>query len=232
MPFFLSRRIKLAAVGASLAVAASGAAQASPSHPTIRALLGAAPIERIDPRTTAVVIIDFQKEYFSGALPIPEGQRALENAQKLAAFADAAHMPVIQVQHVAPAGSPVFAIDGETVAFQPGMTPRTQDIVVRKQAVSVFAGTDLDQRLKAMHVKTLIIAGLMTHACVAGAARDAVPLGYQVIVASDASATRDIVRANGQTVTRDALHASALAEIEDTFGDVMTTAEITQLAIR
>ncbi|MCA3233376.1 MAG: isochorismatase family protein, partial [Cupriavidus sp.] len=63
-------------------------------------------------------------------------------------------------------------------------------------------------------------------------ARDAVPLGYHVVVASDASATRDITRADGRTVGKDALHEAALAEIEDTFGDVMTTAAITQLPLR
>jgi nicotinamidase-related amidase len=98
--------------------------------------------------------------------------------------------------------------------------------------VSVFASTDLDQRLKAANIKTLVIAGLMTHACVAGAARDAVPLGYQVVVASDASATRAIARANGDTIDKDSLHRAALAEIEDTFGDVMTTSEITHLPLR
>ena len=56
--------------------------------------------------------------------------------------------------------------------------------------------------------------------------------GYQVVVASDASATRSITRANGESVEHAALHNAALAEIEDTFGDVLTTAQITQLALR
>jgi nicotinamidase-related amidase len=71
----------------------------------------------------------------------------------------------------------------------------------------------------------------MTHACVAGGARDAAPLGYQVVVASDASATRAITRVNGDTVDKDSLHRAALAEIEDTFGDVMTTQQIVRLPL-
>nr|WP_231907076.1 isochorismatase family protein [Cupriavidus sp. D384] len=195
-------------------------------------MLGAKPVEHLDPRTTALVIIDFQKEYFSGRMPIPDGQRAMDNAQRLLAFADRHQIPVFQIQHVAPAGAAVFAVDGETVGFQPGMVPRQQDVVLRKETVSVFASTDLDRRLKAMGVKTIVVAGLMTHACVAGAARDAVPLGYHVVVASDASATRDITRADGRSIGNDALHEAALAEIEDTFGDVMTTAAITHLPLR
>ncbi|WP_241332154.1 cysteine hydrolase family protein [Burkholderia cenocepacia] len=216
--------------------AASAAVQAAPAQdkptPTIRAMSGATPIDHLDPKTTALVVIDFQKEYFTGKMPIPDGTQAMANTQKLIKFADAAKMPVFQVQHIAPAGSAVFAIDGDTVKFQPGMEPRAHDKVVQKKTVSVFASTDLDKQLKAANIKTIIVAGLMTHACVAGAARDAVPLGYQVVVASDASATRSIKRANGATVDSATLHRAALAEVEDTFGDVLTTSEITKLPLR
>lgn len=234
MTFPLLRLARFATFSLSLATTAGSVAHAADAHPhpTIRAMLGAAPIDHLDPRSTALVVIDFQKEYFSGRMPIPEGPRALENTQRLLAFADRANIPVFQVQHVAPAGAAVFAVDGDTVAFQPGMTPRERDVVLRKETVSVFASTDLDQRLKAQGVKTVLIAGLMTHACVAGAARDAVPLGYHVVVASDASATRDIVRADGQRIGHGELHRAALAEIEDTFGDVLTTHAITQLPLR
>lgn len=235
MSFRLPRFMQAAVIGMSLA-AASAAVQAAPAQdkptPTIRAMSGAMPIDHLDPKTTALVVIDFQKEYFTGKMPIPDGKQAMANTQKLIKFADAAKMPVFQVQHIAPAGSAVFAIDGDTVKFQPGMEPRAHDKVVQKKTVSVFASTDLDKQLKAANIKTIIVAGLMTHACVAGAARDAVPLGYQVVVASDASATRSIKRANGATVDSATLHRAALAEVEDTFGDVLTTSEITKLPLR
>ncbi|MGV2290171.1 isochorismatase family protein [Trinickia sp. YCB016] len=208
---------------------ASEAASNLPATPTIRAMAGAQPIDHIDPKSTALVVIDFQNEYLNGKMPIPDVQRAMANTLRLIEFADVHGIRVFQVQHVAPAGSPLFALDGETVQFIPRMAPRARDTVLQKETVSVFASTDLDRRLKADGVKTIVIAGLMTHACVAGAARDAVPLGYQVVVASDASATRSIVRANGETVDKDALQRAALAEIEDTFGDVKSTAEIVAL---
>ena len=69
----------------------------------------------------------------------------------------------------------------------------------------------------------------MTHACVAGAARDAVPLGYTVIVAEDACATRDLDTGNDQTIAHDTLHRAALASIDDTFGDILTTEQILNL---
>jgi nicotinamidase-related amidase len=112
------------------------------------------------------------------------------------------------------------------------MQPRPQDVVLQKTTVSVFGSTDLDEQLKKAGIQTLIISGLMTHACVAGAARDAAPLGYNVIVAADASATRAITRSNGVSIDKDSLHKAALAEVEDTFGDVLTTEQIVQLPVR
>ncbi|WP_218919573.1 isochorismatase family protein [Pandoraea vervacti] len=195
-------------------------------------MLGATPLDSLDPKRTALVVIDFQNEYFTGRMPIPDGALALANTQRLLALADRTGMPVFQIQHIAPGGAAVFALDGKTVDFAPGATPRARDTVLQKTSVSVFASTDLNARLKAARVDTLLIAGLMTHACVAGAARDAVPLGYRVVVASDASATRDIVRADGSRVGHAALHRAALAEIEDTFGDVMTTDRVLALPPR
>jgi nicotinamidase-related amidase len=201
-------------------------------HPTIRAMSGAEPVKQLVASKSALVVIDFQNEYFTGKMPISDGAAALAKTRELINFADNHKMPVYHVQHVAPAGSAVFAIDAETVKFHKDMQPRAQDVVLQKSTVSVFGSTDLNEQLKKAGIDTLIISGLMTHACVAGAARDAAPLGYNVIVASDASATRTITRANGQTIDKDALHQSALAEVEDTFGDVMTTAQITELPVR
>jgi len=212
-------------------VMASSAAMAD-NHPTIRALSGATPVDHLPAGKSALVVIDFQNEYFSGRMPIPDGAAALAKTRELITFADSHKIPVYHVQHVAPAGSPVFAIDGQIVKFHPDMQPRPQDVVLQKSTVSVFASTDLDQQLKNAGIQTLIISGLMTHACVAGAARDAAPLGYNVIVASDASATRAITRANGVSIDKDSLHKAALAEVEDTFGDVLSTAQIVKLPVR
>ncbi|MGU9851865.1 cysteine hydrolase family protein [Pseudomonas koreensis] len=202
------------------------------SHPTIRAMSGATPVDHLPAGKSALIVIDFQNEYFSGGMPIPDGAAALAKTRELITFADSHKIPVYHVQHIAPAGSAVFAIDGETVKFHKDMQPRPQDVVLQKNTVSVFASTDLDQQLKKAGIQTLIISGLMTHACVAGAARDAAPLGYNVIVASDASATRAITRANGVSIDKDSLHKAALAEVEDTFGDVLGTAQIVKLPVR
>jgi nicotinamidase-related amidase len=201
------------------------------NHPTIRAIAGAAAPARIEAASTALLVIDFQNEYFSGKMPIPDGKRALGNARRLVEFDDQAGIPVFHVQHVTPAGTPIFAEGGATVQFHEELQPAAHHSVLQKSSVSVFPTTDIDSRLKAAGIKTLIVSGLMTHACVAGAARDAVPLGYEVLVAEDACATRDLDSANGAILPHAALHRASLATIADTFGEVMTTAQILQLPL-
>ncbi|PXV61766.1 Nicotinamidase-related amidase [Dyella jiangningensis] len=201
------------------------------THSTIRTMIGACAPKALAPARTALLVIDFQNEYFDGRLPIPDGRNALRHAQRLIAHADAAGMAVYHVRHVTPAGSPVFAEDSATSAFHEGAQPAAHHHVVNKSEVSVFAGTDIDRRLKQSGIDTLIVTGLMTHACVAGAARDAVPLGYGVMVIGDACATRDLDNADGGSVPHAMLHRAALASIEDTFGDVLTTDQLIGLPL-
>jgi nicotinamidase-related amidase len=219
--FGLARLIGMAAV--------APAAAAEPAHPTIRHMAGATPIDALQADKTAVLVIDFQNEYFPGGrMVIPDGASALENTRRLIKAADAKGIRVIHVQHVLPAGAPLFAEGGKTVQFHPDMQPRSGETVVQKDNVSVFAGASavvMDKTLKEAGIDTLIITGLMTHACVSGAARDAAaaPRGYRVIVSSDATATRDLQLATGTSIDHKTLHAASLATVEDTYGDVMTT---------
>lgn len=201
-------------------------------HPTIRTMTGSTPKEVINPGKTALIVIDFQEEYFSGRMPVPNGEAALSKALELIAWADANKIAVYHIQHVTPKGAPIFAQDGETVAFHPEIGPAKHHHVLCKTSVSVFPSTDLDARLKVDGIDTLVIAGLMTHACVSGAARDAVPLGYDVIVASDACATRDITGPDGKVIFHDVLHEASLVTLSDTFAEILDTKAILALKTR
>lgn len=221
-------------------------AAAEPAHPTIRHMAGAPVATSLDAAKTAVLVIDFQNEYFdataapgfaSGRMVIPDGVAALRQAKRVVEFADAHGIRVIHVQHVLPAGAPLFAQGSVNAAFHRDLQPRQGETVVQKDNVSVFAGassTVLDPLLKNAGIDTLIVTGLQTHACVAGAARDAAaaPRGYRVIVSSDASASRDLDLAGGRRIGHRTLHEAALAQIEDAFGDVMTTDAILALPVR
>ncbi|MGJ7502101.1 cysteine hydrolase family protein [Variovorax sp. ZT5P49] len=230
----LSRRGLMSALAVPCAAGIVGTAAAA-SHfaptPTLRAMSGAKPLQRLNGKATALLVIDFQNEYFTGRMPIADAAGAVAHTKRLLAWADRHALPVFQIQHVAPAGSSTFAQGGDTVKFHADMQPRARDVIVQKTTVSVFASTDIAQRLRSAGVQTLVITGLMTHACVAGAARDGAVQGFDVVVSSDATATRSIRRENGDTVSHESLHRAALAEIEDTFGEVLTTAQILALPV-
>ena len=89
-------------------------AAAEPAHPTIRHMAGAPVATSLDAAKTAVLVIDFQNEYFDataapglagGRMVIPDGA-ALRQAKRVVEFADAHGIRVIHVQHVLP-GAPV-----------------------------------------------------------------------------------------------------------------------------
>jgi len=220
-------------------------AAAEPAHPTIRHMAGAPVVASLDAAKTAVLVIDFQNEYFDssaalgfsgGRMVIPDGVAALRQARRVRDFADAHGIRIIHVQHVLPSGAPLFAKGSFNADFHHSMYPRRGETVVQKDNVSVFAGDSaavIDKVLKDAGIDTLIVTGLQTHACVAGAARDAAaaPRGYRVIVSSDATASRDLDLAGGQRIGHRALHEASLAQIEDTFGDVLSTDAILALPV-
>jgi nicotinamidase-related amidase len=199
---------------------------------TLRTLYQLPPITSLDARRTALVLVDFQQEFFIGRLRLPDGTRALDRARHLLAWARDAHVTVVHVRNITRPGSPLFAERGPTSAFAPALAPRSGELVVTKPTGGAFTRTELDALLRARGVDTLVVAGLMTHLAVAMTAQDATVLGYRVLVAADATATRDLPDpAGGPAVTHDELHRAALAAMADRFADVRTTAQVLVLSL-
>lgn len=202
---------------------------------TLRAIGGAPVASAIDANSSALLLIDFQNEYFSGRLPLPDGPAALGNARRLVALADAHNMPVFHIQHIGAGGGPLFADGGVMADFHADLRPAAHHHALRKRTTSSFASTDLHAQLQARGIKTLIIAGLMTHMCVSTATRDARQFGalsYNNIVAADACATRDLPGWDGGIVRHADLHAAALAELADNFADILRTDAILALPVK
>jgi len=201
---------------------------------TLRSIAGLQPAQNIDAAHAALVLIDFQNEYFTGRLPIPDGLAALNHAAQLVKLADAHGIPVYHVQHLNGVNAPVFARGSQMAEIHAGLTPARQHYVVQKTTVSTFASTDLDAQLRARGVTTLIVAGLMTHMCVSTMARDARQFGpknYNVLVVADASATRDIDGWDGGVVRHQDIHRATLTALAANFAQVLTTADLLALPV-
>jgi nicotinamidase-related amidase len=86
-------------------------------------------------------------------------------------------------------GRPPEALDlcrkGGSGAAYFGVAPRAGDLEVTKRLFNAFHGTDLEPRLRALGVDTLVVAGLTTGCCVAATCCDAFHRDFNVFVVAD-----------------------------------------------
>ncbi|MDU3888770.1 MAG: isochorismatase family protein, partial [Serratia liquefaciens] len=108
--------LTLSMVASSLAFSAD-----TPAAPTIRTLSGAQPTQSLSANATALLVIDYQNEYFIGKMPIPDGVKALKNMQRLVSFAHQHKMPVFFVRHLGPANGSLFAEGSKFADFHPDL---------------------------------------------------------------------------------------------------------------
>ena len=173
---------------------------------------------------TAVVLIDYQNEYRSGPLALPDEPSASKAARQLRAWADQAGIAVIHVLHRAPATAAIFAPDSSGAVPIAGMAPAKGETIIHKHLPSAFTGTGLAEALQLGGIETLLIAGYMTHNCVDSTAREAFHRGYRVGVVADASATRDLPGPDGKTIPAATVHAAVLAGLGDRIAEIVDVA--------
>jgi nicotinamidase-related amidase len=106
---------------------------------------------------------------------------------------------------------------GAGTKLWPELRQEPRDIVAFKSGASAFfpGKCDLPQVLDPLGIDTLLISGAVTNICCESSARDAVELGYKVIMVSDALSGH----AHG-------LHEATLATFYRIFGDVRPSNEI------
>ncbi|MFM0202299.1 cysteine hydrolase family protein [Paraburkholderia fungorum] len=137
----------------------------------------------------ALIVIDVQNEYVTGDLPIeyPDVQTSLANIGRAMDAARATGVPVVVVQNVAPATSPLFARGSVGAELHPVVASRPHDHYVEKSLPSAYAGTDLGAWLAAREIDTLTVIGYMTHNCDASTIFHAVHDGLTVEFLDDAT---------------------------------------------
>lgn len=107
-------------------------------------------------------------------------------------------------------GSPGYQIDER-------LSPREVDLVVDKLTSGAFTGSLLDHALRNMGIRSVVITGILTDACVLGTARAAAELGYNSILCEDACAAFT-QRAHDEALL---MHARIFGRVERT-GAVMS----------
>ncbi len=168
----------------------------------------------IDPKTTALLLIEYQNDFTSeggalhaGVKPVMESTNMLANTAHAAAKARAAGVTVMFAPISFARGygeitsEPYGILKGvvQANAFIRGtwgaeiidsLSPGPEDIVIEgKRGLDTFASTNLDFILRSRGIKTLVVAGFLTNCCVESTARTGYEKGFSVVALSDCAAT-------------------------------------------
>jgi nicotinamidase-related amidase len=153
---------------------------------------------RLNPKSTALVLIDLQKGVVAMPLAPYDAAQVVANSARLAAGLGQAGAVVAPV-HVAfsPDGAdrlrqevdrpnPPAPLPADWSDFVPEIASLPADFVIVKRQWGAFHGTELDLQLRRRGVDTIVLTGVATNFGVESTAREAWQHGYSVIVAEDA----------------------------------------------
>jgi nicotinamidase-related amidase len=149
----------------------------------------------LDPKTTALILIDLQHGIVGMPLAPYSGQQVVERASRLAGAFRQSGATVVFVrvdlsQLLDPsadtprmASGPPPAIASELV---PGAGSQPGDLFITKRQWGAFYGTELDQQLRRRGIRTIILGGIATNFGVESTARAAYERGYEQVFVEDA----------------------------------------------
>ena len=178
---------------------------------------------------TALLLIDIQNDYFPGgkyplANPLEAAQKAYELLQCFREHSG--HH--IHIQHISLKPDATFFIKGDSGSdIHDSVAHFEGEPIVYKHYPNAFRETNLLEMLKEWGIERVVITGMMTHMCVDATARAAGDFGFQVIIAEDACATRDLQYGDA-TIPAELVHKSFLAALKS-YGKVMKCDEIMAL---
>lgn len=174
--------------------------------------------------TSALLIVDVQKGFDHPSWGRRNNPSAEENISALLARWREAESPVFHVRHISTEpGSPLKDAGAE---FKAMVDPRACETVIEKSVNSAFIGTDLETRLRESDIGSLVVVGLTTDHCVSTTVRMAANLGFNVRLASDATATFERTGPDGEHHTAEAVHKMALVHLHEEFAGILTTQQI------
>lgn len=154
---------------------------------------------RLDPRTTALVVIDLQRGIVARSTTPHPAADVVERSARLADSFRQRGATVVLV-HVAfspddrdrlqPPNDAGPSISGPIAPdfseLVPEIGPREGDLVVTKRQWGAFYGTDLDLQLRRRGIRTIVLCGIATNFGVESTARDAWERSYELVFAEDA----------------------------------------------
>ena len=183
----------------------------------------------LNPRSTALVLIDLQKGILSRPLAPHSGDVVITNAAKLGrrcaevggtivlvrvSFSDDSADRLKQAVD-APMPVPTGGLPPDFSEFVPEIGALRAEVVITKRQWGAFHGTELDLQLRRRGITDIILGGVATNFGVESTAREAWQHNYGIIIAEDAC-----------TSLGPDLHQFALEKIFPRIARVRSTAQI------
>ena len=201
--------------------------------------------DTLDPRRCALLVIAMQNAFVAPGAPVevPSARAIVPGINRLAGALRERGVPVIWVLHenradgadwegfygafVAPAhrarAAGALAPGAEMQKLWPHLEARPGDLRVAKNRYSALipGASELAGILEQRGIDTLLIAGTKTNVCCECTARDAMMLGFKVVLLADCTAALS-----------DAEHLATLENVIQQFGDVLSADEALALIDR
>ena len=176
---------------------------------------------------TALIVVDVQRafDHWEAA-----GKRR-NNPQAVARIVDLLNAfrdhgaPIFHIRHEGTRPNSSF-FPGETgYAVKDEARAIAGEPVIVKRVNSAFIGTDLEARLRAAEIKTLVICGATTNHCVETTTRMAGNLGFDACLVRDATWTFDRTGPDGDAHSAEAIHAMTLSNLNGEFARIVSAAD-------
>lgn len=179
---------------------------------------------------TALLIVDFQNDYFSSfegsKFPLVGAEEASKRALEILEFFRKKDMEVIHVRHESDEKEGVFFNKGSKGAnIHKNLEPLKNEVVITKNFPNSFKETKLKEVLDDLGIKSLVIVGAMSHMCIDAGVRAANDFGYNCTVISDACATRDL-EFKGEIIPARYVHSAFMSALEFGYAKVVNTKNI------
>jgi biuret amidohydrolase len=201
-------------------------------------------VEVIDPKKTAMIVVDMQNDFVAAgaAMETPAARAMVPRLAEALRICRAAQSKVIYTAHVhrrdgcdmglfddlhPPIANRAALVDGTAgVEIYPELMPASGEHVIKKHRYSGFFGTDLDIILREWGIDTVIISGTTTENCCLATARDALFRNYRVVFLADATATYDYPDRGYGAMPATQVHHATLVILAASTAHVMSVDEM------
>jgi nicotinamidase-related amidase len=177
--------------------------------------------------TTALIVVDVQRAFDEWEAA---GKRR-NNPDAVAKIADLLdafrrqRAPIFHIRHEGTRPNSSFRLDGTGFPVKDEARERDGEPVIVKRVNSAFIGTDLESRLRADGIKSVVICGATTNHCVETTTRMAGNLSFDTRLVREATWTFDRIGPDGDAHSAEAIHTMTLSNLNGEFARIVTAAE-------